>query len=95
MYTPPDVAVEIDMSNDSIDKSPIYAALDVPEIWRYDGKDARFYKLAGEGYEVMQDSIAFPGFSAQDFGQYMERSSVEGYTAARAFQQMLRSRASS
>jgi Uma2 family endonuclease len=65
---PPDVAVEIDMSNDSIDKFPVYAAIGVPEIWRCDGKDARFYKLAGETYEVMRDSMAFPGFTAQDFG---------------------------
>ena len=93
---PPDVAVEIDMSNDSIDKFPIYAAIGVPEIWRYDGKVAHFYKLAGESYEVMQDSIAFPGFTAQDFGQYLERSGVEGQTAAaKAFRQMLRSRFSS
>ena len=93
---PPDVAVEIDMSNDSIDKFPIYASLGVPEIWRYDGKDARFYRLAGERYEVMQESIAFPGFTAQVFGQYLERTTVEGYTAAaKAFRQMLRARLSS
>ena len=93
---PPDVAVEIDMSNDSIDKLPIYAAIGVPEIWRYDGKVAHFYKLAGENYEVMLESIAFPGFTVQDFGQYMERSRVKGYTAAaKAFRRMLRSRASS
>src|SRR5215213_819599 len=29
---PPDVAIEIDMTNDSLDKFPIYAALGVPEI---------------------------------------------------------------
>jgi Uma2 family endonuclease len=93
---PPDVAVEIDMSNDSIDKLPVYASIGVPEIWRYDGKDARFYKLVGESYEVTQDSIAFPGFGTQDFAQYLERSAIEGQTAAaKAFRQMLRSRASS
>jgi Uma2 family endonuclease len=93
---PPDIAVEIDMSNDSIDKFPIYAALGVPEIWRYDGKDARFYKLAGESYEVVRESISFPGFSAQDFAQYLERSVIEGQTAAaKAFRHMLRSRTSS
>jgi Uma2 family endonuclease len=93
---PPDVAVEIDMSNDSLDKFPVYAEIGVPEIWRYDGKVAHFYKLAGENYEVMHDSIAFPGFTAQDFGQYLERSSVEGQTAAAtAFRKLLRSRTSS
>jgi Uma2 family endonuclease len=93
---PPDVAVEIDMSNDSIDKLPIYAAIGVPEIWRYDGKKVHFYKLSGENYEVTKESIAFPGFTAQDFEQHLERSAVEGQTAAaKAFRQMLRSRASS
>ena len=93
---PPDVAVEIDMSNDSIDKFPIYAAIGVPEIWRYDGKASRFYRLVGESYEVMRESVAFPSFTAEDFGQYLERSVVEGQTAAaKAFRRMLRARASS
>ncbi len=40
----------------------------VPEIWRYDGKASRFYRLVGESYEVMRESIASPSFTAQDFG---------------------------
>ena len=31
---PPDLAIEVDDSNDSRDKLPIYAALRVPEVWR-------------------------------------------------------------
>ncbi|HEX7956995.1 MAG TPA: Uma2 family endonuclease [Pyrinomonadaceae bacterium] len=93
---PPDVVVEIDMSSDSLYKLPIYAALGVPEIWRYDGRGTHFYKLAGENYEVTQDSIAFPTLTAQDLTQYVERSKIEGQTAVlAAFQQTLRSRASS
>jgi Uma2 family endonuclease len=38
---PPDVAVEIDMSNDSLYKFSVYVALGVPEIWRYDGQRTR------------------------------------------------------
>lgn len=34
---PPDIVVEIDVTNASQSKFPIYAALGVPEIWRYDG----------------------------------------------------------
>jgi Uma2 family endonuclease len=93
---PPDVAVEIDMSNDSLDKFPIYAALGVPEIWRYDGVTTRFYKLAGENYEVIKNSLAFPTITAEDLTQYLEQSKTEGQTAAlKALRQMLRSRASS
>lgn len=46
---PPDVAVEIDVTNESLSRFPIYAALGVPEIWRYDGRSACFYELAGDG----------------------------------------------
>jgi Uma2 family endonuclease len=90
---PPDVAVEIDMSNDSLDKFPIYAALGVPEIWRYDGVTTRFYKLTGESYEVIQNSLAFPVLAANVVTQYLELSKTDGQSAAlKAFRQMLRSR---
>jgi Uma2 family endonuclease len=93
---PPDVAVEIDMSNDSLDKFPPYVALGVPEIWRYDGHTTRFYKLAGENYEVIQDSLAFPLLTSEDLAQYLELSKVKGQTLAlKAFRQVLRGRASS
>ena len=34
---PPDIALEIDVTNESITTFPIYAALGVPEIWRRHG----------------------------------------------------------
>jgi Uma2 family endonuclease len=93
---PPDIAVEIDMTNDSLDKFPIYAALGVPEVWRYDGKTTHFYKLVGENYDVIQTSLAFPILTAEDLMQCLEQSKVKGQTATlKAFRQMLRSRASS
>ncbi|HJQ30794.1 MAG TPA: Uma2 family endonuclease [Pyrinomonadaceae bacterium] len=95
-YPPSDVAVEIDMSNDSLDKFPIYAALGVPEIGRYDGVTTRFYKLTGESYEVIQNSLAFPILTANVVTQYLELSKTDGQSAAlKAFRKMLRSRASS
>ncbi len=93
---PPDVVVEIDMSNDSLYKLATYAALGVPEIWRYDGKSTHFYKLVGESYEVTQNSLAFQSLTSQDLTRYLEQSKVEGQTAVlAAFQQRLRARASS
>ncbi len=93
---PPDVVVEIDLSSDSLYKLPIYAAMGVPEIWRYDGMTIRFYNLVGENYEVMQNSISLPALTAKDLTQYVEQSKVKGQTAVlAAFQQMLRARASS
>ena len=35
---PPDLAIEVDDTHDSQGKLPIYAALRVPEVWRYDAR---------------------------------------------------------
>src|SRR6266542_4229854 len=33
---PPDLLIEVDLTKDSHDKLPLYAALCVPEVWRYE-----------------------------------------------------------
>jgi Uma2 family endonuclease len=93
---PPDLVIEIDTTNESLQKFKIYAALGVPEIWRYDGRQVHFYTLANEGYEKIQNSVAFPVLTAADLTQFLEQRKTEGHSKTlRAFRQMLRSRASS
>ncbi len=60
---PPDLAVEVDNKSDSKAALPIYARLGVPEVWRYTPTDEvamRFYRLEGEGYEEVDQSVALP-----------------------------------
>lgn len=65
---PPDLAVEIDVTRSSIDRQGIYAALGVPEIWRYDGKSLRVYLLqADRSYVQSERSAAFPMISLREF----------------------------
>ena len=88
---PPDVVVEIDTTNESLDKFHIYAALGVPEIWRYDGERAYFYQLVGEEYQAMDNSLAFASLAATDLARFVELSKTEGQTAAlKAFRAELR-----
>jgi len=56
---PPDLAIEIDITSTSVNKFGIYLALGVPELWRYNGRDLKFYQLA-EGNVECEFSIAFP-----------------------------------
>src|SRR5262249_518426 len=35
---PPDLAIEVDIWSSSLNRLEIYAALGVPEVWRYDGE---------------------------------------------------------
>lgn len=44
---PPDLAVEVDITVSSVPRQPIYAALGVPEVWRYDGRAVTFLHPCG------------------------------------------------
>jgi Uma2 family endonuclease len=81
---PPDVVVEIDLSSESLDKFPIYAALRVPEIWLYDGQQARMYKLAEQSYQEVPRSLAFPAPTAAALTDFLTHSKTSGQTAALA-----------
>jgi Uma2 family endonuclease len=57
---PPDVVVEIDLHHESLSKFPIYAALGVPEVWRYDGDSLAIYQLHDEQYVESKASQSLP-----------------------------------
>jgi Uma2 family endonuclease len=42
---PPDLVIEVDYTSASIDRMPIYQALGVPEVWRYDEPTMQIYQL--------------------------------------------------
>ncbi len=79
---PPDVVVEIDITNESITKFPIYAALSVPEIWRYDGKSLQFYELAGDNYREVSQSRSFARLTPAMLAAALEQSKIDGQDAA-------------
>ena len=88
---PPDVVVEVDTTNESIEKFVIYAALEVPEIWRYDGEHFEIFALDGERYREVSNSLALPRINANILTEYLERGKVEGQTAMlKAFRRYLR-----
>jgi Uma2 family endonuclease len=95
---PPDIAVEIDVHHDSRSKFPIYAALGVPEIWRYDGQAMTIYRLADEDaqeqYVAVDTSSALPMLSATLLTEIIERMRTDGeLSALLTFDEWLQSRA--
>ncbi len=85
---PPDIVVEIDITNESLSKFPIYGALSVPEIWLYDSKKVEFYELAGGKYREVSTTRSFPGLTPAMLATALEQSKTDGQTAAlRAFRQ--------
>ncbi len=57
---PPDLVVEVDISHTDLDKPGLYAAMGVPEFWRYDGEVLRMYGLEGGRYVEREVSLSFP-----------------------------------
>lgn len=83
---PPDLAIEVDFSNSSVDKDGIYAALRVPELWRYEEGIVTFYRLVGDAYEEITHSEQFPNLSADVLPQFFEIGQTRGTIAMkRAF----------
>jgi Uma2 family endonuclease len=57
----PDLAIEIDITRSSLDRQGIYAALGVPELWRFDGESLRVLRLRDDRtYEPCTASPTFP-----------------------------------
>jgi len=79
---PPDIVVGIDITNESISKFPIYAALGVPEIWRYTGRKLHFYVLDDDAYREITESPSFPGLDPNLLVDALEQSKTDGQTAA-------------
>ncbi len=68
---PPDLVIEIDISRDSRIKLPLFAALRIPEVWRYDGEVVHILTLSGDEYEP-SPSRAFPGLDGQTLTRFVE-----------------------
>jgi Uma2 family endonuclease len=90
---PPDLVLEIDMSSGSLDKLPIYAAIGVPELWRYDGNKLEVFvlqQLDGE-YEAVSTSLTFPWMPMDVIPRFIRQSLVDGETATlRTFREWVR-----
>ena len=69
---PPDLVTEIDISSPSLSKFPIFAALGIPEIWRFHENSMLIYILADEAYSEAQSSAFLTGITASDVTNLVE-----------------------
>jgi Uma2 family endonuclease len=69
---PPDLALEVDISYRTVRRDRIYAALGVPELWRFDGQRLHFAHLSAKReYEPREASLAFPMLRAADLQRFL------------------------
>ena len=62
---PPELIIEVDITHGSLSKFPILAAVGVEEIWRFDGEGMKFYRLQGEDYEEVTESVCLRGVKSE------------------------------
>jgi Uma2 family endonuclease len=71
---PPDLVVEVDVTNTVIPRLPVYGRIGVPEIWRHAEGEVSFYGLAEGGqYQPMAHSAAFPFLTPADVARFLSR----------------------
>lgn len=84
---PPDLVVEVDITHTDIDKNQLYAAMGVPEFWRYNGQSWRIYRLQAGVYQACDRSPTFPWVEKSHLYQFLEHAQQDEIEAEKAFRQ--------
>ena len=71
---PPDLIIEIDVTSPSLPRFPIFAAVGVPEVWRYKNERVEIFVLRGEGYEVAPHSLALSSVTGEVLTRFLKES---------------------
>lgn len=71
---PPDLAIEVDIASSSLDRMSIYAALGVPEVWRFDGHELFIHCLRSGEYEVCDTSLTFSMLPVHELVKFLHES---------------------
>jgi Uma2 family endonuclease len=91
---PPDLALEIDITSSSINRMSIYAALAVPEVWRYNGQTLVILRLHNSEYVSQDRSLAIPVLTAEAILEFLALRTTIGETSlVKQFRQWVRENA--
>jgi len=68
----PDLVIEIDITSPSLKKFPLFAALHIAEVWRYDGERVSIWHLNGDSYRETTRSRQIPIASGPQLTEFLE-----------------------
>jgi Uma2 family endonuclease len=72
---PPDLAVEVELSESAMDIMEVYSRLRVPEVWRFDGESLSFCVRRDDGsYHETSASPALPFLRKEEVTHWLERA---------------------
>ncbi|WGV24348.1 Uma2 family endonuclease [Halotia branconii] len=81
---PPDLVLEVEYSRPKIDKLSLYASMNIPEFWRYNGIVLRIYVLSDNQYSEVELSPTFMPVPVKNMTQFLEESKKMGQLAAKS-----------
>ncbi|BAY24228.1 hypothetical protein NIES2100_40220 [Calothrix sp. NIES-2100] len=88
---PPDLVLEVEYSKPKIDKLQLYAAMGIPEFWRYNGTVLRIYRLENRQYIEVEVSPTFIPITVREIPRFIQESKQNGEIATtRAFRTWVR-----
>ncbi|MGK7875765.1 MAG: Uma2 family endonuclease [Xenococcaceae cyanobacterium] len=88
---PPDLVVEVEYSSSAINKLRLYAAMGVPEFWRYNGKQLRIYRLEGKEYVPCKNSAIFEPIDVNEIPRFLqEQKNIGEIPMIKAFRACVR-----
>ena len=74
IHPPPDLVIEVDMTSRSLKKFPIYARMNVAEVWRYTGKEVAIFLLKDGSDSEAQASAAIPRLDSSTLSDLVGQS---------------------
>ena len=88
--TPPDMAIEIDITSSSLNRMSIYEALGVAEVWRFDGQFLSIYQLVDGIYQMSDKSGVFPFIKGEDIMRFLQQLEGGEMALIKAFRTWVR-----
>jgi Uma2 family endonuclease len=71
---PPDLVIEVDYTSSSVDRMPIYLALGVPEVWRYDEPRMQIFQLQAGTYVPCNVYSTLANLPLTEIPRFLEES---------------------
>ena len=89
---PPDLAIEVDVWSMSAARMPLYAAIRVPEVWRWRDEKIQVFRLNRKGrFVARSESVCLPGFPFAEVERLLsQRNEIDQISMARSFRRFVR-----
>jgi Uma2 family endonuclease len=90
---PPDLAIEIEITRGLLARLPLFAAVKIPELWRFDGSRFDIWSLQSNGeYTLAEYSRYFPTVTAAAInGCLFDLAALDDAARLRRFREWIRS----